>query len=137
MSEFRDWSKKDLAREVRRLRRLLEDQLQAAPGVGTEVTVQGIVSVSTGEPVVDMRAGEAAWQMTPAQARQHALIVLDAAVEAERDAATMAFMRSMDGDEPDEDAERTAGAFLHAMREHRKDWLESFRGDWSHVRPPG
>lgn len=126
--DIRSWSKNALVREVLRLRALLSQQMEAAPGVAPEITVQGMVASRTGEPAVQMRAGEAAWQMTPAQARQHALIVLDAAVEAERDAATVAFMDKVarDGGDTGEEAERFAGGFLAAMREHRRDWLRDF-----------
>jgi hypothetical protein len=136
VADPKSMSKNDLVREVGRLRALLEQQLAAAPGVGTEVTVQGIVSGTSGEPLVTMRAGEAVWQMTTAQARQHALIILDAAVEAERDAATVAFMRQMalDGGDSQEEAERYAAGFLAMMRDHRRDWFRDFQEDWSHVR---
>lgn len=120
--DVRAMSKRDLEREVIRLRAMLEEQLAAAPGVGPEVTVHGIVGARTREPLVAMRAGEAAWQMTPARARQHALIVLDAAVEAERDAATIAFLEQELDSGPE-----GAGAFLAAMREHRPDWLDELR----------
>lgn len=119
--DLKSWGKNDLIREVRKLRALLEQQMSAAPGIGDEVTVDGIVGMASQEPIVVMRAGEAAWQFTPAQARQHALLVLDKAVEAERDAATVAFLR--EGDFPDE----TVGGFLVGMREHRQDWLEQMR----------
>jgi hypothetical protein len=120
--EYKNWSKNDLVREVVRLKHLLADQMEAAPGVGREVMVQGSVSSTTKKPFVKMRAGEAAWQMTPAQARQHALIILDAAVEAERDAATIAFVENIMGQD-----EQAAGAFLLGMREHRIEWIEEFR----------
>ena len=120
--ELSDWSKNELIREVKLLRHLLEEQINAAPGTGPDVTVHGIVASKTREPLVQMRSGEASWQMTPAQARQHALILLDAAVECERDAATIAFIE----DEMDLGPDR-AGAFLQSMREHRKDWFEEFR----------
>lgn len=134
-NDLKQMSKNDLVREIVKLRGLLSDQLAAAPGTGPEVTVQGIVGLTTREPIVQMRAGEAAWQMTTAQARQHALIILDAAVEAERDAATMAFFAKMDEDK-DEPDEQSAAAFLHMMREHRKEWLNDFRSDWGHVGGP-
>lgn len=127
--ELKAWGKNDLIREIHRLRALLDEQMSAAPGIGEEVTVQGIVAVSSGKPVVSMRAGEAAWQMTPAGARQHALVVLDAAVEAERDAATVAFLREMGeaSGQAEEEQIRTAAGFLQQMREHRDNWLEQMR----------
>lgn len=80
-------SKNDLIREVLRLRGILEQQMSAAPGIGDEIVVEGIVSVTTRQPLVSMRTGEAAWQLTPTHARQHALATLERAIEAERDAA--------------------------------------------------
>lgn len=128
MSDPKTWSKNDLVREVIRLRALLKDQMESAPGIGAEVEVQGIVASTSGKPFVQMRAGEARWQMEPHEARQHALILLDAAVECERDAATIAFLRA----ELDMDQQQ-AGAFLHVMREHRTNWLEQFR-DFGEIR---
>lgn len=128
--ELRSMSKRELEREVMRLRALLEQQMSAAPGVGDEITVDGIVSASTGRPVVAMRAGEASWQLSPSQARRHALIVLDKAVEAERDAATVAFLREVaaaNGEDEDEQIQ-SAGSWLMAMRSHRDDWLEAMLG---------
>src|SRR4051794_30942682 len=112
----KDMSKNELVREVRRLRHLLSEQMGAAPGVGESVDVQGIVLSKNREPVVRVRAGEASWDWALDQAREHALDVLAAATEADRDAATIAFLESGDFDRD------TAGAFLAAMREHRAVW---------------
>lgn len=113
--DLKDMSKNDLVREVKRLRHMLAEQLDAAPGVGPEVVVQGIVASRDGTPLVQMRTGEAAWQMSPLDARRHALIVLNAATEAERDAATVEFLSTFsDGDE------QFVGGFLAAMRDHRQ-----------------
>jgi hypothetical protein len=120
-NDLKDWSKNDLVREVGKLRQLLSDQLKAAPGTGPSVEVQGIVSSTSNMPYVQMRAGEAAWQMTPAQARQHAFLVMDAAVESERDAATIAFLEEMNF------GEESASQYLLLMREHRKDWFKEFK----------
>lgn len=117
-AQLKQLSKNDLVRQVVRLQALLSDQLAASPGTSDELTVQGIVSSTTGQPVVQFRNGEVAWQQDPATARAHALQTLDAAVEAERDAATIAFLtQSSDLDD------RDASAFLHGMRQHRTDWL--------------
>jgi hypothetical protein len=131
--DLKQMSKNDLVREASRLRALLEQQMTAAPGIGDEVTVHG-VTTTDGKPFVQVRAGEAAWQWTPAEARQHALLCLDAAVEAERDAATVAFfVETMEDEDGRERAaagflrERAAAGFLMAMREHRADWLEQLR----------
>jgi hypothetical protein len=118
---LRDLSKNDLVREVQRLRHLLDQQMSAAPGIGDEVIVEGIVSITTGLPVVTMRAGEAAWQFTPAQAREHGYATIERAIEAERDAATIAFLRGADFDE------QAAGSFLQSVRQHRQQWTADFR----------
>lgn len=110
--EFQDMSKNDLVREVLRLRGVLEQQMSAAPGIGDEVVVEGIVGVMTGLPIVTMRAGEAAWQFTPAQAREHALATLERAIEAERDAAVITGLRDYLG-------EGAAAAMVALIREKR------------------
>lgn len=121
MSEpLKDLSKNELVREVQRLRALLAQQMAAAPGIGDEVVVEGIVSSTSGKPIVVMRAGEVVWQMTPAKAREHAYAVIGCAVEAERDAATLAYLLEMDA------GASTAGAFLAGMREHRQQWIATF-----------
>ena len=128
--KLKKMSKTQLLDEVMRLEVILEQQMKAAPGTSPDVEVQGIVASVDKQPYVQMRAGEAAWQMSPAKARQHALIVLDAAVEAERDAATIAFCeQTMDM------SEVAAGGFLHEMRNHRKDWFAEFR-EMRDVSPP-
>jgi hypothetical protein len=116
--EFRDWPKNRLVREVLRLRALLSEQMTAAPGVGEEVVVEGVVGMRDGRPLVHMRAGEAAWQFTPAQAREHAVATLERAIEADRDAATVAFLREAGMDD------QGVGGFLMAMREHRTVFIE-------------
>lgn len=120
--EFKDKSKNDLIREVKALKALLSDHMSAAPGVGTSVEVQGIVSFKTKKPWVVMRAGEAVWQMSPAAARQHAFLVHDAAIESERDAAIIAFLEvELQFDE------HKAGIFLEEMQNHRMEWFEEFK----------
>lgn len=117
-AEFRDSSKNDLIREVVRLRRMLAEQMLAAPGIGEEVVVEGIVGMKDGAPAVHMRAGEAAWMFTPQQAREHAIATLEKAIEADRDAAVVAFLR--EADFPDE----KVNGFLHELREHRTVFIE-------------
>lgn len=122
MKDYRKLSKSQLIDRIIELEVLLSQQMGSAPGMERGVEVQGGVSFRTREPFIQMRSGEAAWQMTPAQARQHALIILDSAVEAERDAATIAFL-SEAMDMPIENA----ATFLDEMRKHRKDWIDEFR----------
>jgi hypothetical protein len=117
--DLKAWSKNDLVREVVKLRALLAKQMSAAPGVGDQVTIDALVSSETGEPVVEMRAGEVAWQFTAAQARSHTHGALEAAIEADRDAAVVAFMREAEFEEGQ------IGAFLHDMREHRTVFIEA------------
>jgi hypothetical protein len=117
--DLRAMSKNDLVREVVRLRAMLAEQMTAAPGIGEEVEVQGVVGMRDGKPHVHMRAGEAAWMLTPPEALEHALKTLAAAIEAERDAATIAFLQRPEGLAFDE---QTAGGFLMAMRDHRDAW---------------
>jgi hypothetical protein len=123
--EFRGWPKNRLVAEVLRLRALLSEQMTAAPGVGEEVVVEGVVGMRDGRPWVHMRAGEAAWQLTPEQAREHAVATLERAIEADRDAATVAFLRETGMDEQD------AGRFLMAMREHRTVFIEGRKSEAS------
>lgn len=115
--DLKAWSKNDLVREVRRLRAMLAEQMDAAPGIGPELTVEGIVTSRDRTPLVRMRAGEAAWQFSLAQAREHAMDTLAAAVEAERDAATIAFLKAAGSDDQE------AGGFLMALRDHRVTWI--------------
>lgn len=103
--------------EIERLRALLSDQINAAPGIGDNISVQGIVSSRNHEPLVHMRAGEAAWQFSLAQAREHAMDTLAATIEAERDAATIAFLKAAGSDDHE------AGGFLMALRDHRVAWV--------------
>lgn len=117
--ELREKSKNELVREVLRLRAMLGEQMSAAPGIGEEVEVQGVVGIRDGKPQVHMRAGEAAWMLTPTEALEHALKTLAAAMEAERDAATIAFLTDPHGPAFDE---QTAGGFLMGMRDHRQAW---------------
>lgn len=117
MTDPKEMSKNDLVREVKRLRHLLAQQMEAAPGVAPSISVVGIVRSTDREPAVQMRAGEAAWEMTLAEAREHAADTLAAAVEAERDAATIAFLFSTGMDEQE------AGGFLLALRDHRVRWM--------------
>lgn len=105
--------------EVQRLEVILEQQMSAAPGVGDSIEVQGGVSSTSGQPFVQWRAGEAAGQFpTLMGAADFARWVLVAAVEAERDAATIAFLR-----EELEFDDDHAGAFLDRMRRHRTQFV--------------
>jgi hypothetical protein len=83
---------------------------------GGALEVLGIVSVRTGKPVVTLGWGESAGQLSPEQARAHALLVLEAAQNAVTDAAILAWART----ELDLDLE-TAGRLLDGLRTFRAD----------------
>jgi hypothetical protein len=106
----------ELVREVLRLRAMLREQMEAAPGVGDSIEVDGIVAVRDDKPLVRMRGGEATWSFTPEQAREHALATLCAAIEAERDASTIAFLKETGADMAG------IGSFMTALRQHRTEW---------------
>ncbi|MCA1571222.1 MAG: hypothetical protein LC798_13065 [Chloroflexi bacterium] len=106
--DLKQLGKNDLVREVMRLEAMLADQLAQAPEQGSECMVQGIVGMRDRAPIVTYRMGEVAWQQSPAGARMHALVVLDAAVEAQK-----------------------AAAFLVEMRDRRKDWIGGFRSGFA------
>lgn len=115
--ELRAMSTRELRERVVALEALLEDQMRAGVGVGEAIEVDAIVRLGDRQPAVHLRSGEAAWEWTPSQARMFALFLLNAATEAERDAATIAFL-----DAADFTPEQASG-FLVAMREHRVEWL--------------
>lgn len=107
----------DLRREVVRLQVMLEDQMNAAPGIGESLEVDPIVRAQDGLPQINLRSGEVGWSWSCPQARMITLTLLDAAVEAERDAAVVAFLRDHDWDDD------IVGGFLSALRDHRSEWL--------------
>jgi hypothetical protein len=115
MTEPEAMSREQLIDEVVKLRHLLDEQMKAGVGLGSSVEVEGLATYE-GKPFVKVRSGEATWQWTPDEAREHALYTLNAAVEAERDAATVLFFREAGMED------EMAGAFLVGMREKRKDW---------------
>jgi hypothetical protein len=59
---------------------------------GSLIVAQAMVSASTGEPMVMLTWGSQAGQVTPEEARQHALIVLEAAASAETDSFLFNFL---------------------------------------------
>jgi len=95
--------------------------------------VQGIVSASTGLPFVQFRQVEdgqavAQWQASPAEAREMAQQVVEAAMNAVYDAAIVAWAKET----WPEDGEAMAGRMLMLIRDHRADaWgLPDQPEDW-------
>lgn len=80
------------------------------------LSVLGIVSFQTGQPFVHLRWGENVGQLTPDEARQHALLILEAAQNAVADAAITGWAK----DELELDPERAA-QLLDAHRRYRAD----------------
>lgn len=76
------------------------------------IEVQSGVSVFTHEPYVQLRWGAESGQLTPAEAREHALGVLRAADAAEFDATVWAEMTETIGLEPE-----SVVRFLAGIRE--------------------
>jgi hypothetical protein len=59
---------------------------------GSLIVAQAMVSARTGEPLVMLTWGEQACQVTPEEARQHAMMVLEAAASAETDSFLFSFL---------------------------------------------
>lgn len=95
--------------------------------------VQGIVSVKTGEPLVQFRQLsdegklQAEWQAPPADAREMAQQVIEAAMNAVYDAALIAWANEAWPDEP-----LMGARMLQLIREYRADtWgLPDQPEDW-------
>lgn len=98
--------------------------------------MQGIVSVATGEPLVQFRQVAAdgtviaMWQQPPADAREHAQMVIEAAMNAVYDAALIAWAKTAWPDDPNMGA-----GLVDIIRTYRADtWgLPDQPDDW---RPP-
>lgn len=86
------------------------------------IDVQSIVSAANGQPLVQIKWGSQAGQLTPAEARQHALGLLDAANAAETDAALLRLTRQAGGDDEE------AAVLLALVRAQRGD--DPDRQDW-------
>lgn len=86
------------------------------------IEVQSIVSAADGKPYVQLKWGDQVGQLTPDEARQHALALLDAANAAETDAGLLRFIRQQGG------TERQAAALLAHFRTYRGD--DADRKNW-------
>jgi hypothetical protein len=84
------------------------------PSEGGTIRVTSGVSAFTGQGFVDLRWGAQAGQLSPEEARQHALAVLGAAEAAELDALVYAELTSAVGVN-----DGAAAAFLLRLRERR------------------
>ena len=95
--------------------------------------VQGIVAAATGEPVVQFRqvaddgTVDAEWQAPPADAREMAQQVIEAAMNAVYDAAVWAWAKETWPDDP-----MMGARMLEMIRDHRADtWgLPDQPDDW-------
>lgn len=97
----------ELEGEVGRLRQLLTEQMRT----GEELEVSAIVN-REGIPKVDLRWDQLAAQLTPDEARDFALKVIQVAGWAEQDATVFRVLK-------DDLGERAAGGFMAMMREAR------------------
>jgi hypothetical protein len=91
-------------------------QQAAAARSGGTFEVVGGVSVKTGRPYVQLEWGASIGQVSPEEARSHALLLLEAAQNAVADAAILGWAR----DELDVDLERGA-QLIDALRRYRAD----------------
>lgn len=101
----------ELETEVRKLRHLLSTQLKSGDTLWMESGVN-----EHGKPFVQTRWGDQAGQLSPAEARQHGLRILECAEAAESDSAVIGFLTAEDGMNLSMDR---AAPFLGIMREHR------------------
>ena len=110
MAEPKDMSKNELVREVKRLRGLVE---QMARGGGPELEmVSG--ARSDGKPFITMTWGTELGQLSPAEARMHALRMLEVAEGAESDGVTVTFLADQGFDE------ETVASWLLMQRDYRE-----------------
>lgn len=104
----------ELEVKVRELQHLLKRQLQT----GDTLWFESGVSARTGKPFVHIRWGDQSGQLTAAEARDHALHMLEAANAAEFDAAFATAMTKPKPDGPGFDLEQ-AMTMLVLVREAR------------------
>ena len=101
----------ELEQENRRLKHLLTKQMQSGDTLWMESGVN-----PAGKPFVHIRWNEQAGQLSPEEARQHGLRMLECAEAAESDSAVIGFLTASDGLAlPVE----KAAPFLGIMREYR------------------
>jgi hypothetical protein len=78
-----------LEQRVRELEHLLKTHLRS-----DDLQMESGVSARTGEPFMHLRWGDQAGQFSPAQARDHAMRIIDAAAASEFDAALVQALTS-------------------------------------------
>lgn len=108
------------------------------------IELQGAVR-SDGKPfVIVLTDGEQTGQLTPGEAVAFGTRAIQAAIEAERDAATVLAMKKYakdSGEQDEEAAERFAAGFLVLIREHRSqvdpDPRQDYKGPGAMDRPEG
>lgn len=79
------------------------------------IDVSSLVASRSGEPVVALRWGPQAGQLSPEEARAHALMILEAAAAADADAFLVSFLQHVVGVD-----ETTAGQLLVEFRQWRQ-----------------
>lgn len=85
------------------------------------IWVESMVASQTGEPMVVLRWYDHSAQLTPHEAREHALSILAAADAAESDATLVVFARKAGMDK------QKQAAFVQAYRTHRQEQQEQGR----------
>lgn len=113
----------DVARYQRQIRELEQQLAKALMGTAPEVVevdgsmirLEGIVSSRTGAPKVTIRWGLQLAQLSPAEARERALAVLECADAAESDAFLVTFLKEKINLPPDK-----YGVILNEFREYRE-----------------
>lgn len=83
----------------------------------TNIWVETLVSHRTGQPLVQIAWYDHTGQLTPAEARDLARNLLDAASIAEADAGLVRFLKERVGLE-----HNAAGTMLNELREYRRVW---------------
>lgn len=84
-----------------------------------EFTTEGLCTIE-GKPFVALLIdGETKGQLTPGEAQQLGLRIIQSAIEAERDAGFLKFMLDMDDSKQ---GKVMAGGMLQGLREFRQQW---------------
>ena len=109
----------ELQTRVRELEHLLRTHLRS-----DDLQMESGVSAKTGEPFMHLRWGDQAGQFSPADARDHAMRIIDAAAASEFDAALVKALTTEMGLSYQE-----AVAFLGIMREQRGGTDQASRAD--------
>jgi hypothetical protein len=88
---------------------------------GGEMRVESMVASNTKNPVVIFAWGQNRGELSPIQARQYALQIIESAEAATQDAALYkAIMDTRKPTDTEEEAERMAFAFINMVRDNRR-----------------